>query len=122
DQVRTLLNDLRSELTREVVLDGVPLTIEASFGIALYPQHGTGAEDLLRRADAAMYQGKRGAADIVVYAGERVAHPTQWLVVQAELRHALERDELTLLYQPKIRLSDGAVSGVEAVGPVRPRQ
>ena len=44
-----------------------------------------------------------------------MAHPTQWLVVQAELRHALERDELLLYYQPKVRLSDGVVCGVEAL-------
>ena len=113
--VRTLLDRVRAELTREMVLDGVPLTIEASFGVALFPAHGDDVEQLLRRADAAMYQGKRGTADIVIYAGERMAHPTQWLVVQAELRHALERDELVLHYQPKVRLSDGVVTGVEAL-------
>ncbi|WP_245665843.1 putative bifunctional diguanylate cyclase/phosphodiesterase [Actinoplanes subtropicus] len=113
--VRTLLERVRAELTREMVLDGVPLSIEASFGVALYPAHGDDVERLLRHADAAMYQGKRGAADIVIYSGERVAQPTQWLVVQAELRHALERDELVLHYQPKVRLADGVVTGVEAL-------
>jgi EAL domain-containing protein (putative c-di-GMP-specific phosphodiesterase class I) len=62
-----------------------------------------------------MYHGKRGAADIVVYTGERMSHPTQWLVVQAELRHALARDELVLHYQPKIDLATGEIAGVEAL-------
>jgi diguanylate cyclase (GGDEF)-like protein len=115
DSVVGLLERVRASLTREMVLDGVPLSIEASFGVALYPDHGEDVERLLRHADAAMYQGKRGTADIVVYAGERMAHPTQWLVVQAELRHALERDELLLYYQPKVRLADGVVCGVEAL-------
>ncbi|GIM92456.1 putative bifunctional diguanylate cyclase/phosphodiesterase [Paractinoplanes toevensis] len=115
DAVREMLESLRAVLTSEVVLDGVPLTIEASFGIALFPEHGDDVEELLRHADAAMYQGKRGTADIVVYTGERTAHPTQWLVVQAELRHALERDELVLCYQPKVRLADGTICGVEAL-------
>ena len=115
DGVLSLLERVRTELTREMVLDGVPLTIEASFGVALYPGHGDDVEQLLQHADAAMYQGKRGTADIVVYAGERMAQSTQWLVVQAELRHALERDELELFYQPKVRLSDGLVCGVEAL-------
>ena len=114
-EVLELLADRRHELTREVRLGGVPLTIEASFGVALYPEHGRDVEELLQRADAAMYQGKRGTADIVVYAGGEVAHPTQWLVVQAELRHALERDELILLYQPKVHLAGGEVRGVEAL-------
>jgi diguanylate cyclase len=113
--VRGLLERVRAQLIREMVLDGVPLTIEASFGVALYPAHGDEVEKLLKHADAAMYQGKRGTADIVVYAGERMAHPAQWLVVQSELRHALERDELVLHYQPKIRFADGEVHGVEAL-------
>jgi diguanylate cyclase (GGDEF)-like protein len=115
DEVRLLLEALRSVLTAEMVLDGVPLSIEASFGIALYPDHGSGVEELLRHADAAMYQGKRGTADIVLYTGERTAQPTRALMVQAELRHALERDELVLFYQPKVRLDDGAIVGVEAL-------
>jgi predicted signal transduction protein with EAL and GGDEF domain len=115
DDVRAMLESLRTVLTSEVVLDGVPLTIEASFGIALYPAHGAEVEELLRHADAAMYQGKRGTADIVVWGGERTRHPTQWLVVQAELRHALDRDELMLFYQPKVSLADGTICGVEAL-------
>jgi EAL domain-containing protein (putative c-di-GMP-specific phosphodiesterase class I) len=62
-----------------------------------------------------MYQGKRGAVDIVLYAGGGMAHPTQSLVILTELRHALERDELIVHYQPKIRLVDGVVCGAEAL-------
>ncbi len=115
DEVVDLLAGVRDVVAQEVTLDGVPLSIEASFGVALYPAHGTDVEELLQRADAAMYQGKRGAAAIVLHSGQGAGHPTAWLAVQAELRHALERDELELLYQPKVRLSDGAVSGVEAL-------
>ncbi|MBL7257265.1 EAL domain-containing protein [Actinoplanes sp. LDG1-01] len=113
--VRRLLDGLSAALATEVVLDGVPLSIEASFGVAHYPEHGRAVDELLRRADAAMYHGKRGSADIVVYAGEDMSHPTQWLVVQAELRHALARDELVLHYQPKVDLRTGEVVGVEAL-------
>jgi len=115
DEVVGLLAGARARLTEEIVLDGIPLTIEASFGVALYPEHGAGVEELLQSADAAMYQGKRGTRNIVVYAADGAAQPTGWLVVQAELRHALERDELVLHYQPKIRLSDGEICGVEAL-------
>ena len=106
---------LREELTREAIIEGVPLNVEASFGVALYPEHGADVEELLQRADAAMYQSKRGATDVVLYAGGGVANPTQWLVVQAELRHALQRDELVLVYQPKVDLADGTINGVEAL-------
>jgi diguanylate cyclase (GGDEF)-like protein len=109
------MNQLREELTREAVIEGVPLNVEASFGVALYPEHGSDVEELLQRADAAMYQSKRGATDVVLYDGGGVASPTQWLVVQAELRHALQRDELFLVYQPKVDLAGGAINGVEAL-------
>jgi diguanylate cyclase (GGDEF)-like protein len=109
------MNQLREELTREAVIEGVPLNVEASFGVALYPEHGADVEELLQRADAAMYQSKRGATDVVLYDGGGLANRTQWLVVQAELRHALQRDELFLVYQPKVDLADGAINGVEAL-------
>jgi diguanylate cyclase (GGDEF)-like protein len=110
-----LLEQARTRLAEEMVLDGVTLGIEASFGIALYPEHGDQLEELKQRADVAMYQGKRGTMDIVVYSGEQAVQPHQWLVVQAELRHALERDELILHYQPKVGVADGAVRALEAL-------
>ncbi|AGZ41838.1 putative bifunctional diguanylate cyclase/phosphodiesterase [Actinoplanes friuliensis] len=113
--VLDLLEEARRELTRETVLDGVPLSIEASFGVALYPHHGTEVEELLQHADAAMYQGKRGAVDVVLYAEGGVANPTHWLMVQAELRHAIDRDELVLHYQPKVRFADDEIGGLEAL-------
>ncbi|MEU4693069.1 bifunctional diguanylate cyclase/phosphodiesterase [Actinoplanes sp. NPDC023714] len=110
-----LLSTVRDRVSAEMVLDGVPLNIEAAFGVAIYPRHGSNVEELKQHADIAMYQGKRGANDIVVYTGGGAGHPHQWLVVQAELRHALERDELVLYYQPKIALPGGEVCGVEAL-------
>jgi diguanylate cyclase (GGDEF)-like protein len=110
-----LLEKVHDRISDEMVLDGVPLSIEAAFGVSVYPEHGTVLKDLKQRADFAMYQGKRGAADIVVYSGNGAGHPHQWLVIQAELRHALERDELVLHYQPKVALPGGEICGVEAL-------
>ncbi|MEV6299065.1 bifunctional diguanylate cyclase/phosphodiesterase [Actinoplanes sp. NPDC051861] len=115
DEAVALLESMRDRVSDEMVLDGVPLSIEASFGVALYPEHGLQLEKLKQRADTAMYQGKRGAADVVVYAGGDTGQSHQWLVIQAELRHALERDELVLFYQPKVGLPAGEISGVEAL-------
>ncbi len=110
-----LLEKARDRISDEMVLDGVPLSIEASFGVAVYPEHGTHLQELKQRADAAMYQGKRGASGIVVHRAGGTGHPHQWLVIQAELRHALERDELLLHYQPKVTLPGGEICGVEAL-------
>ncbi|BCY05328.1 bifunctional diguanylate cyclase/phosphodiesterase [Actinoplanes sp. L3-i22] len=114
-QAVAVLEGIRTRVAEELVLDGVPLNMEASFGIALYPEHGIHVQDLKLRADAAMYQGKRGTEDIVVFHGGTAGHPHQWLKVQAELRHALERDELVLWYQPKVGLPGAGINGVEAL-------
>jgi len=110
-----LLVRVREELAAPIVLDTVPLSIEASFGVALYPADGKTVEVLLQHADAAMYQGKRGTSGIVVYESATATHPTQWLIVQSELRRALEHDELVLHYQPKVELATGQICGVEAL-------
>jgi diguanylate cyclase len=114
-QAQELLGRIRAELAVELTLEAVEVGIEASFGVALFPEHGATVEQLLKRADAAMYQGKRGIAGIVVYDSAAAPSATQGLVMQGELRHALERDELVLHYQPKIELSSGRVAGVEAL-------
>jgi diguanylate cyclase len=110
-----LLARVRDELAAELTLDGVAVGVEASFGVALFPDHGTTLEELLKRADAAMYRGKRGTATIVVYEDDAEPASTGSLVLQGELRRALERDEFVLHYQPKIALDSGRKCGVEAL-------
>jgi len=109
-----LLAAVRDRLTETIVLDSVPIGIEASFGVAFYPDDAATVEDLLQCADAAMYQGKRGTSGIIMYEPAVAAHPSS-LLLQQDLRRALDGDELVLHYQPKITLATGAVSGVEAL-------
>jgi diguanylate cyclase (GGDEF)-like protein len=115
DGTVALLTRVREHLAQEIVLDGVSLSVEASFGVAFYPDDAADVEGLLQCADAAMYQGKHGATGVVVYEPRTAAHPTHSLVVQQELRLALEREELVLFYQPRVDLTDGSVAGVEAL-------
>jgi diguanylate cyclase (GGDEF)-like protein len=113
--VLALLTRVREELAEEIVLDSTPLSVEASFGVAFYPRDADNVEELLKCADAAMYQGKRGASGVVMYNSADAPVPTRALSVQRELRQALERDELVLHYQPKIELATGRICGVEAL-------
>jgi diguanylate cyclase len=112
---RALVEQASAELSAELVLDGVPLTIEACFGIALHPADGNDAETLLKRADAAMYQGKRGTAGVVVFDPALATSPSHHLNIQHDMRRALETGELRLMYQPKVDLGTGRIGGVEAL-------
>ena len=113
--VRGLLDRVRAELARELILCDVPLSVEASFGVALVTPGLDDVMALLQRADVAMYEAKRAGSEVVVWGAELDTHSAQRLALQAELRRALERDELVLHYQPQIDLSDGQIVGVEAL-------
>jgi diguanylate cyclase (GGDEF)-like protein len=96
-------------------IDGLEVVMDASIGAALYPQHGEDAEGLLQRADVAMYQAKQARTGFQAYDPGRDRHSRERLTLMAELRRALERDELILHYQPKVVLETGRVAGVEAL-------
>lgn len=115
EQAVALVETIRTALSEEIIIDSVSLSVEASFGIALYPTHGASVEQLLQRADAAMYQAKASTADIVVYAQTDTAPSRPSPVIHAELRQALDHDQLVLHYQPQIELATGRIEGVEAL-------
>jgi diguanylate cyclase (GGDEF)-like protein len=96
-------------------IDGIPLAIEASIGAAIFPEHASDAELLLRRADIAMYAAKERHAGIAIYDPECDPGDAQRLALGSELGRALEREELVLFYQPKISLSSGRIIGVETL-------
>ena len=96
-------------------IDGLEVVMDASIGGALCPDHGSGVDELLQRADVAMYQAKDARTGFQIYDPSRDRHSRERLQLIAELRHALERDELVLHYQPKVNLATGLVDGVEAL-------
>jgi len=92
------------------------LYITASLGIALYPRDGGDVPALLRNADVAMYRAKdEGRNNFQFFATEMNARASQRLALEGGLRHALERGELVLYYQPQLDLRTGRVIGMEAL-------
>ncbi|MDZ7593913.1 MAG: EAL domain-containing protein [Thiobacillus sp.] len=89
--------------------------IGASIGISVYPDDGLDANTLLRQADLAMYQAKHSRSGFEYFSNELNTVAQQQMALENGLRQALERDELALLYQPKVDLADGRVVGLEAL-------
>ena len=85
-------------------IEGLNLDVHGSVGIALSPEHGTEAEVLVQRADVAMYVAKDDRSGCVVYAQELDRHSPERLALMGDFRHAISRDELRVVYQPKINL------------------
>ncbi|MFG2604905.1 putative bifunctional diguanylate cyclase/phosphodiesterase [Streptomyces sp. NPDC048514] len=101
-------------LSSPLDLDGLTLVLEASAGVAVFPDHALDAEGLLRRADVAMYQAKRDRTGVEVYESKRDSNTPDRLGLLGDLRRALDAHEVQLHYQPKVRF-DGQVAGLEAL-------
>ncbi len=106
---------VRSTMEEPVALNGVAVNVEASIGIALAPDHAADAETLVRRADMALAHARSFRSVVEVYCAERDRFDTARLKLLGQVRPALERKEFVLFYQPKIDLSSGRVTSVEAL-------
>jgi len=106
---------LRHSLEVPFQVEQALVAIDASIGIAVAPEHGTSADLLLQHADVAMYAAKTKGAGPAVYDAVHEEHSSDNLVLLAELRGSISRDELLVEYQPKVRCSDGRTVGVEAL-------
>jgi diguanylate cyclase (GGDEF)-like protein/PAS domain S-box-containing protein len=89
--------------------------IQASVGVAQYPEEGTTNDELIRRADMAMSVAKRSRGGYVVYSADDDERSPERLLLLGELRRAIARDELTLFWQPQVRFATGQIIGMEAL-------
>ena len=129
DEFAILLDDIASEkdvsgvaqkildtLSPPFVIDGRDLYVTASIGISLYPNDGNQPGILLRNADIAMYRAKDlGKNNCQFYSADLSARAFERLTLENSLRHALEREEFVLYYQPQLNTEQGKITGVEAL-------
>ncbi|HEX7354071.1 MAG TPA: EAL domain-containing protein [Mycobacteriales bacterium] len=91
------------------------LQTEASVGVALYPEHASDPDTLIRCADVAMYQAKAHRLGVQVYSPEHDHHSAERLALLGDLRHALDEKALAVHFQPMVDAHTAQVAGVEAL-------
>lgn len=107
--------EIWEKLGAPMVQSEVELRPAVRSGIALYPDDGTDAEALFRNAESALKEAKASNEHYAFYAQPMNRAVHQRLALEARLRHAVDHEQFTLYYQPKIALSDGRICGAEAL-------
>jgi len=103
-------------ITRPFNIKGKELHIGASIGIAVFPEDGDNMETLLKNSDIAMYHAKEsGRGNYQFFSAEMNAHATEKQSLISDLRHAAERNELFLVYQPVVDMQSGNIAGMEVL-------
>ncbi len=114
--VREVAEKMLTVLAAPVRLEGRPISITPTLGIALYPDHAQTPADLLKNADSAMYRAKReGRAMYRLYNPELTHSALAALELETQLTSAEEQGEFVLFYQPQVSARDGRPSGCEAL-------
>ncbi len=115
DDPTDVLIRLREAIQDELEVGGLPLSIEASIGYVVSPHDGGTIDELLQRADVAMYVAKSVRSGVARYDDTQDHYDASKLTLVTELRHAIASDQLVLHYQPKIAAGTDSVYGVEAL-------
>jgi diguanylate cyclase (GGDEF)-like protein/PAS domain S-box-containing protein len=116
DAAALVAEKLLAHLRRPFTIGGHELHVSASIGIALFPDDAIDADVLIQHGDTAMYQAKAQGKDRYrFFTREMNRTLLERAVLEAHLRKALDRDELTLHYQPRVSLQDGTITSVEAL-------
>jgi diguanylate cyclase (GGDEF)-like protein len=116
DELADIANKVLGAFAPSMIMDGQELGLSVSIGISTFPCDGGDAQALVSSADIAMYRAKeQGRNRFAFYAAEPSGLSHERLSLEAGLRHALERDEFDIFFQPKIDFPTDRVSGVEAL-------
>ncbi|WP_416148806.1 putative bifunctional diguanylate cyclase/phosphodiesterase [Salipaludibacillus sp. HK11] len=111
-----LSKSIKKAFVKPFFVERNEITITPSIGICSYPEHGTNSETLLKNADAAMYLAKgRGGNGFHFFSSGLHDQLARKMLIETELRHAIDRKQFTLYYQPKIELQSEKLVGMEAL-------
>jgi diguanylate cyclase (GGDEF)-like protein len=115
-QINTAAHKIKDALSQPLLVDQREIFISASVGITVYPFDVEDIDGLLKNADIAMYHAKKnGGNDHYFFVEEMNTHTSERLDLEARLRHALEKNQFILHYQPQVDIKSGRIVGAEAL-------
>lgn len=116
EEIARLAEDILQQFSEPHTIHGHELHVTCSIGIAVSPDNGNNAEDLIKNADTSMYQAKdKGFNEYSFYHSDMSAQFQEQFILESQLRYAVERKELFLEYQPQHDISTGRIIGMEAL-------
>ncbi|HEX8614525.1 MAG TPA: EAL domain-containing protein [Telluria sp.] len=116
DAIIVAVRRLIDEIAQPFNAGGHELIVTTSVGISIYPRDGANPSELLKAADVALSHMKdAGRNGFRFFKGEMNAHALRWMALETHLRRAIERNELSLHYQPQVSLDDGRICSMEAL-------
>ncbi len=120
EAVSQVIHRVLEAIARPSLIEGRELSVSCSIGVSVFPRDGRDVQTLLRNADTAMYKAKEfGRNNFQFYSPEMNAIIAQRLEMQTALQTAVEQEQFELMYQPKIDLATGSITGMEALLRVR---
>ncbi len=116
DDVEAMCRHIRASVAEPIEVDGIRVTMGVSIGLAVAPDDGENAETLIKRADVAMYSAKSGRdGGVCFYDATRDENTPRRLALGHELRLAVDAGQIRPVFQPKVSLVDGRMTGVECL-------
>lgn len=115
DDIEVLIKKLQYLLEAPFILEDIPIIVEASFGVAILPDHADLPDVLLQRAEIAMYRAKKMASGYAIYTPEYDRRSPERIGLMAELRQAIDSEQLLLQFQPQVDIQSNHIVGSEAL-------
>lgn len=114
-EVELLAEHIQKVLEPSFVVERLSFAVHANIGIVHFPEHGEDVDALVQKAGVALYRAGKDKDGYAVYEPSFDQHSPRRLTLMSELRHAIERGELELYYQPKVFIQTGVLYGAEAL-------
>lgn len=113
--VHLVIEKIQNAFHSPFIVGGLNLDVQASIGIAIFPEHGKDVDTIMQRADVAMYVAKQNNEGFAIYSPKLDKYTPKRLILIGALRQAIENGDLVLHYQPKINVKTNRITGVEAL-------